>query len=298
VRSSVPVALLVAAAVCVASACGRSHPSGPSPAGSPTATPSAPQTTPPGRVTIISIDGLRPDAILSTGAPNILALAGRGAYTWRARTVMPSTTLPSHVSMLSGVEPAVHGIVWDEYEPARGRLSVPTIFSVARDRGKRTAVVTGKSKFAYFCDSGACDSWTIADRSDDDVVGRVSGGPDLLFVHLPDVDRTGHALQWMSDAYLTAVRRADDVVGRIVAALPPDTTVILTADHGGHVDGHGTSEPVDVTIPWVIAGPHTAKGKALSATIRTVDTAATAAYVLGVPLPGAISGRAILEAFE
>ena len=49
---------------------------------------------------------------------------------------------------------------------------------------------------------------------------------------------------------------------------------ILTADHGGHVDGHGTSDPVDVTIPWVIAGPHTAKGKVLSSAIRTVDTAA------------------------
>ena len=297
-RSRVLAALLAAATVMIAPACGRSQPAGPSPVVAPTATPSAPQSTAPGRLAIISIDGLRPDAILTTGAPNIMALAARGAYTWRARTVMPSTTLPSHISMLSGVEPDVHGITWDEYEPARGRLFVPTIFSMARDRGKRTAVMTGKSKFAYFCDSGACDTWTIADRSDDDVAGRVNGGADLLFVHLPDVDRAGHATEWMSEAYLAAVRRqrgrdpADDVVRS------PDVTVILTADHGGHVDGHGTSDPVDVTIPWIVAGPHTARGKVLGGTIRTVDTAATAAYVLGIPLMGAVSGRAVLEAFQ
>jgi predicted AlkP superfamily pyrophosphatase or phosphodiesterase len=291
-------ALLAAATVCVAPACGRSQPAGPSPVGGLPPTPSAPQVTPPGRVAIVSIDGLRPDAIQTAGAPNILALAARGAYTWNARTVLPSTTLPSHVSMLSGVDPAVHGIVWNEYEPARGRLFVPTILSLAHEDGRRTAVITGKSKFAYLCDTGACDTWAIADRSDDDVATRVADGPDVLFVHLPDVDRAGHGNNWMSDAYLAAVRRADAVLGRIVAALSPDTTVILTADHGGHADGHGSSDPGDVTIPWVIAGPHTARGKALGGSIRTVDTAATAAYVLGIPVPGTVAGRAVLEAFQ
>ena len=50
----------------------------------------------PGKVAIISIDGLRADALVEAGAPNIQALAGRGAYTWRAQTILPSTTLPSH----------------------------------------------------------------------------------------------------------------------------------------------------------------------------------------------------------
>jgi predicted AlkP superfamily pyrophosphatase or phosphodiesterase len=252
----------------------------------------------PGRVAIISIDGLRPDAILTTGAPNILAMAARGAYTWHARTVLPSTTLPSHISMLSGVEPDVHGIVWDDYLPAKGLLTVPTIFSIARGQGRRTAMIAGKTKFTYFCETGACDVWAITGNGDDDVAGRaVSGGVDLLFVHLPDVDLTGHSTQWMSDAYLSAVRRADQVVGRIVASLPPDTTVILSADHGGHLADHGTSDPVDMTIPWIAVGPRIVKGRELSSSIRTVDTAATAAYILGIPMPPTASGRPIVEAF-
>lgn len=252
-----------------------------------------------GRVAIISIDGLRPDAILAVGAPNILALAGRGAYSWHAQTTLPSTTLPSHVSMLSGFTPEVHGIVWDDYAPERGSIPVPTIFTIARSQGRRTAMIAGKTKFTYFCDMNACDAWSISGNGDDDVTARAAreGSVDLLFVHLPDVDFTGHASGWMSEPYLTAVQRADTAVGRIISSLPHDTTVILSADHGGHLTQHGSSDAIDTTIPWIVAGPGIARARELSSSIRTVDTAATAAYVLGVTLQPGAAGRPVLEAF-
>jgi predicted AlkP superfamily pyrophosphatase or phosphodiesterase len=253
----------------------------------------------PARVAIISVDGLRPDAILTAGAANILALASRGAYSWRAQTILPSTTLPSHVSMLSGFTPDAHRIVWDDYTTDRGPIPVPTIFSVARGQGRRTAMIAGKHKFTYFCDMGACDAWSISGNGDDDLTARAmrEGSADLLFVHLPDVDLTGHASGWMSEPYLAAVRRADLAVGRIVSSLPLDTTVILSADHGGHLAQHGSSDALDMTIPWIVAGPRVASGRQLSSSIRTVDTAATAAYVLGVPLQPGAAGRPVLEAF-
>jgi hypothetical protein len=251
-------------------------------------------------VAIISIDGLRPDALLQAGAPNIMALAARGAYSWRARTIMPSSTLPSHVSMLSGYGPEVHRITWDEYRPDAGQITVPTLFTVARASGLRAVMVAGKQKFAHFRDAG-CDAWTLGTRGDDDVAGQAAGqafsGVNLLFVHLPGVDDAGHASQWMSEAYLSAVRRADQAVGRIVAALPGDTTIIVTADHGGQASGHGSDDPLDITIPWVVAGPTTRKGHAIASVVRTVDTAATAAYLLGVQLSPTASGRPVLEAF-
>lgn len=253
----------------------------------------------PGRVAIISIDGLRPDAILTAGAPNILALAARGAYSWRAQTILPSTTLPSHVSMLSGFTPDAHRIDWDDYTIERGPIPVPTIFSVARSQGRRTAMIAGKHKFTYFCDTGACNAWAISGNGDDDVTARAVSerDADLLFVHLPDVDLIGHASGWMSEPYLAAVRRADLAVGRIVSSLPHDTTVILSADHGGHLAQHGSSDALDMTIPWIVAGPKVARGRALSSAIRTVDTAATAAFVLGVPFQPTAAGRPVLEAF-
>lgn len=286
---------LLALCCAVVAGCGGS-PVGPSIAPlSPTVIPGA---IVPGRVAIVSIDGLRPEAIHTTGAPNILALATRGAYSWHAQTILPSTTLPAHVSMLTGHTPSVHRMVWDEYTPGRP-IPVPTVFGLARGAGRRTAMIAGKHKFTYFCEMGDCDIWAITSGGDDDVAGRASGGTaaDLIFVHLPDVDLTGHAEGWMSNAYMAAVRRADMAFGRIVASLPPDTTVILTADHGGHLNDHGSSDRADMTIPWIAAGPRIVRGRALSSAILTVDTAATAAYVLGVPLDPSAEGRPVLEAF-
>jgi type I phosphodiesterase/nucleotide pyrophosphatase len=294
------VVLLIVAAGLFLVACGGRSPVGPS-VSSDVSTPVSVPVIPPGRITIISIDGLRPDALYQAGAPNIMALASRGAYSWQAKTILPSSTLPAHISMLTGYTPDVHGVTWDDYAPVHGQILVQTIFGIARAKGLRTAMVVGKEKFAHFRDTGSCDSWVLSSRGDGDVAGQAStlasARPDLLFVHLPDVDLTGHASQWMSDAYQLSVRRADDAVGRIVASLPSDMTIIITADHGGHLSGHGSADPLDTTIPWIIAGPATAKGRQLSTAIRTVDTAATAAFVLGVQLPADASGQPVLEAF-
>ncbi len=293
--------LLVLAAGLALAGCGGRSPLGPSAPSAITAITPIPVITH-GRVAIISIDGLRPDAIQQTGAPNILTLAGRGAYSWRAQTILPSNTLPSHISMLTGYTPEDHGVTWDDYTPARGQIMVPTIFGIARAKGLRTGMVVGKEKFAHFRDTGACDTWVLTALGDDDVAGRVAAAslirPDLLFVHLPDVDLTGHGSKWMSEAYLAAVRRADAAVGRIVAALPADTTFILTADHGGRPEGHGSDNTLDTTIPWIIAGPSTARGHQLASGVRTIDTAATAAFVLGVQIQPDAPGQPVYEAFK
>jgi arylsulfatase A-like enzyme len=281
------------------SGCGGPSPTGPSvmPGGAPG--PVIP-TISNGRVAVISIDGLRGDAVQIAGASNILALAARGAFSWNAQTIYPSTTLPSHVSMLTGYAPEAHGMTWDDYEPARGQITVPTIFGLARGKGLRTSLVAGKEKFTHFRDTGACDAFALALALDDDVGTRAtfaaSARPDLLFVHLPQVDVTGHAKGWMSADYLDAVRRADAAVGRIAASLPADTTIIVTADHGGTGQNHGSDDRRDTTIPWVIAGPSTARGKPISTGIVTMDTAATAAFVLGVPTQG-MQGRPVYDAF-
>jgi predicted AlkP superfamily pyrophosphatase or phosphodiesterase len=57
---------------------------------------SAPEVSPSAKVVVISIDGLRPDALRQPDTPNILALLQRGASTRNARTILPSVTLASH----------------------------------------------------------------------------------------------------------------------------------------------------------------------------------------------------------
>jgi predicted AlkP superfamily pyrophosphatase or phosphodiesterase len=253
-------------------------------------------------VVIVSIDGLRPDALSRCDAVNIQALAARGAYTWDARTIMPSNTLPAHVSMLSAYPPEVHRILWDDYRPARGRISVPTLFTAVRATGLRSVMVVGKSKFDHFKDTGVVDTYVLA-QSDDEVAWRAAAeaqsGFNLMFVHFPDVDLSGHSRSWMSTTYMERVVHADQAVGHLLSALPWWTSVILTSDHGGgsRANNHGSADPIDMTIPWVVSGPGTLRGYRLSTAVHTTDTAATAAWLLGIELPAGIVGEPVFEAF-
>jgi predicted AlkP superfamily pyrophosphatase or phosphodiesterase len=101
-------------------------------------------------VLIISVDGLRPDAIDAAGALNLQALIRRGTYCPKAETVRPSVTLPSHTSMLTGLDFPRHGVVWNNFRP--GHIGHSTVFSVAAGAGLSTAMFFSKEKFHYLAD--------------------------------------------------------------------------------------------------------------------------------------------------
>ena len=263
----------------------------------------APTPAPSPKVAILSVDGLRPDALAKADAPNLKGLALRGAYTWAARTVTPSETLPGHASMLSGEDPKVHKITWDwnDFKPEQGYIAVPTVFSVARAAGLRTVMVVGKKKLQHLAPPGAVDSFVLTERGDADVANeaivQAGVGFDLLFVHFPDVDYAGHGEGWMSPAYMAKLVEVDAAIGRLLTALPPQTTVILTADHGGKGRGHGADVPENMTVPWIMAGPKVARRGEMTARVQTADTAATALWVLGLSLPGSCPGQLVREPF-
>jgi arylsulfatase A-like enzyme len=289
---------LVVSALLALSACGGNNAY--SPAAPTTNAPVIAATPPPPRVLIVSIDGLRPDALTKTESPNIEGLAKRGAYSFKAQTTLPSNTLPSHVSMLTGYLPATHKVTWDEYLPNRGRVAVPTIFAAARAIGKRAVMVAGKQKFTHFKDTGGLDAFILTSGGDDvcsnEAIVQLETA-DLMFVHFPDVDLTGHTLKWMSPEYKLRLSVVDRALGRLLSVIAPGTTVIVTSDHGGRDNGHGTSHVLDMTIPWIIAGPGIKSGYEITVPVTTVDTAATAAKIMGLSLPADIKGRVVTEAF-
>jgi arylsulfatase A-like enzyme len=104
----------------------------------------------------------------------------------------------------------------------------------------------------------------------------------------------GHAYGWLSPEQLSVIRRADEALGLLLAELnarnlPGETLIIITADHGGHGTTHGSSIREDMTIPWVATRPGI-QPKTLSTRIHTMDTAATAAFALGLPIPAEWDG--------
>jgi predicted AlkP superfamily pyrophosphatase or phosphodiesterase len=93
---------------------------------------------------ILSLDGLRPDALSQAVTPVILGLATSGAFTLTAETVFPPVTLPAHASMLSGLSVENHGITWNNYRPEGGFIETPTVFSVAHSRVQTEMVVSSE----------------------------------------------------------------------------------------------------------------------------------------------------------
>lgn len=270
----------------------------------PTLTPTPPQRA--SRVLILSIDGLRPDAIQAAPMPNLLNLIQTSAaYTLNARTVLPSVTLVSHASMLGGVCPSKHGVYWNDYLPALGYASGTDLFDIAHANGLRTVMHVGKEKLRQVTEPSSTDIFTYVNDRDLVVTQRLLDDfPQdfgLLFVHFPLVDGMGHVYGWMSPEQLSVAFRADEALGLILAELDArgirdETLIIVTADHGGHDTTHGSSRPEDVTIPWIASGPGV-QPKVLTTQVHTMDTAATAAFALGLPLPPEWDGVPVYEAF-
>ncbi|PWH18542.1 MAG: hypothetical protein DDG60_00365 [Anaerolineae bacterium] len=257
------------------------------------------------RVLIVSFDGLRPDAIAQAPMPNLLALMQTGAYSLTAQTIFPSATLPAHASMLSGMCPTKHGVTWNDYNPAQGYAQGVDLFDLVHAAGLPTIMVVGKQKLSQLTEPTSLTLFHFINDRDvviaDWLVDNFPAEFGLLFVHFPTIDFMGHEYGWLSPEQLSVARRGDEALGKLLALLEvrdlrKDTLVIITADHGGHAQSHGSRDPLDMTIPWVIAGPGIRPGELL-VPVQVTDTAATAAWALGLTVPTEWDGVPVREAF-
>jgi arylsulfatase A-like enzyme len=270
-----------------------------------------------GRVTdhliVISVDGLRPDAIARYEARTIGRLMREGRYSLTAQTIEISNTLPSHTSMLTGVAADAHGITWNSDKTGQfGYVKVPTVFSLAHEAGYTTAAFFSKTKFHHVANPSAIGyvrgptggriPWNSGKTVDlvREYLGKAT--PHLMFVHLADADFAGHNFGWMSWMYGMAVRETDNAVARVLDLADQRFgagryTVILTSDHGGHGKRHGSTDKLDTTIPWIVWGAGVQRGDTLSG-IRTMDTAATALWMLNIPTPASLVGNPVTRAFD
>ena len=119
---------------------------------------------------IVSVDALRPEFYLdpSYPAPTLRALAASGSQARAAEPVFPSVTYPDHATIVTGVRPARHGILFNVlFKPTaeRGRwyeeaadLRATPIWEWARTAGLTTAAVSWPSTF------GARIDWLLPER--------------------------------------------------------------------------------------------------------------------------------------
>jgi predicted AlkP superfamily pyrophosphatase or phosphodiesterase len=105
-------------------------------------------------VILVSIDGFAAYHLYNQELrlPNIRALIGSGAWVASSETVFPSVTHPSHTTIVTGVEPRLHGVIdnsmmnrrtGERFHPTnksrKDIVRVPTIFDAAKRKQLTTA---------------------------------------------------------------------------------------------------------------------------------------------------------------
>ncbi|MFI5914973.1 alkaline phosphatase family protein [Dactylosporangium sp. NPDC051541] len=208
------------------------------------------------RIAVVLLDGMGWHQLpLAAGsAPTLTDLAtGRLGHARPITSGFPSTTPVSLVTLGTGTAPGRHGIVgfnlhrpgtdqvlnhlrWlDEPDPADWQ-PVPTAFTRADAAGLAPTVVTNP----LFTGTGLTESayrgarfgpGVEADAVAAEMLSALSESR-LVYGYLPDVDRAGHDFGVATEQWHRAVTDADRLVGRLVDGLPPDSALIVTADHG------------------------------------------------------------------
>lgn len=253
------------------------------------------------KVLLILVDGMRPDAL--DGIPEMEALRKRSSYTLKGKTVVPSYTLPCHMSLYHSVDPSRHGTTTNTFAPQV--RPIEGLCEVIRKKKLHTAFfysweqlrdVSRPDSLTYnvYVNGHYDIPYELVQRQIADVTLQHLNRErvDFIFCYLGWPDNAGHRHNWMSEEYLRSVRESWKQIAEIMEAAGDEYTVIVTADHGGHDRMHGTNLPEDTTIPVFFCGPDFEAGKELDS-YHITDMAPTIAKVMGLDCPEEWEGRCL-----
>lgn len=256
------------------------------------------------KVILILADGMRPDGLQNCGHPFVGELMKTCSYTMEGRTVMPSVTLPCHMSLFHSVTPQRHNTLTNDYAP-QVRPIVGLFEQVNRFEGKTASFYDweqlrdlsrpGTLDFSYMaagrCAEGMHRSLKMTLR---EICGYIPEElPDFVFFYIGLPDECGHKYGWMGKEYLDSLYEAVDAMQKVISVLPDEYRVIITADHGGHDRCHGTEMPEDMTIPILFCGPEFEGGKRLE-NVSILDIAPTVTKLLGIPANRDWEGQSVI----
>ncbi len=290
------------------------------------------RTTP---VILISIDTLRSDHLPAYGykgvaTPNIDALRADSILFTRAYSHVP-LTLPSHVSILTGMLPSESGV----HDNVGFRLanSIPTIQELLKKNGYITGGAV--SAFVLRKETGIARGFDFYDDEvdplgDDRMIGRVqrsghetlralekwldgqSNKPVFAFLHLyePHTPYTPPEpfFSRYPNHYDGEIAYADAIVGDFIEDLKrrgiyDKAMIILLSDHGEGLGDHGEQEHAifvyreQLQVPLLVKLPHAAKaGAAVTTPVELVDVFPTILDRTATPAPksGHRTGKSLL----
>lgn len=253
------------------------------------------------KVLLILADGMRPDALKDI--PLAQELLKKSTYSLTADTVMPSVTLPCHMSLFHSVDPSRHGTTTNTYAPQV--RPVEGLCEVLHRAKKTCSFFYDWEQLRDLTRPGSLDYALYQKPQNTGYEGADAVlteaaiqhirqfRPDFTFLYLGYPDGAGHDSGWMSEAYHASIRNVWENIGRVLETLPEDYSVIITADHGGHDRIHGTELPEDMLIPLFLLGKNFTPGKQLE-TANIMDIAPTVTALLGVDPDSDWEGKSLL----
>jgi arylsulfatase A-like enzyme/tetratricopeptide (TPR) repeat protein len=286
-------------------------------------------------VILISIDTLRADHLPAYGyrhvkTPNIDALRRDSILFEKAYCQVP-LTLPSHLSMLTGLLPAEHGVRANLGYRFDGGAH-PTLARLLRAHGYATGAAV--SSYVLRAATGINDS---SDFFDDSVGGDVEWTRDLSLLQRPGGDTARRALAWVESVkarpfflflhtyephyphdppepfrsrygatYDGEVAATDAVVGEFLgqlkrAGIYERAIVLLVSDHGEGLGDHGEQEHGILLYREVLHVPLLLKlpgsrdgGTSVAEPVGLIDVVPTLASLLELRAP-ALKGVSLLD---
>ena len=211
---------------------------------------------------LVSIDGFRWDYMDLHPTPNLHRIAAAGARAERLLPVFPTLTFPNHYSIVTGLYPAHHGLVANDFpDRARDRWyslrNRETVEDPAFYGGEPiwvAAETQGMVSAAFFFVGTEApvmgvppSHWRSYDKKipGDERVDQVLAWlawpaekrPHLYTLYFEDVDDSSHWYGPGSSENAAAIARVDHYIGRLlngIEKLPHagEVNVILLSDHG------------------------------------------------------------------
>lgn len=266
-------------------------------------------------ILLVTLDTTRADHVggAASATPNLDRLAARGTRFARALAPAP-LTLPSHASLLTGLDPPHHGV----RDNGLGSLpkDLPTLATVLSARGYATGAVVASRildrrfgldrGFATYDDRMTAEQTGEQGYPERDAAAvtasalrwlsqRRSAAPFFLWVHYYDPHAPyaapgSDAAAPAATRYRDEVRFVDSQIGRLLAGLPVPSERLLVAavgDHGEMLGEHGERDhgiflyAGSLDVPLLLAGPRVPRGKVVEATVPARALAATLLQIAG-----------------
>jgi len=213
-------------------------------------------------VFVVSLDGFRWDYPTVYSSPNIDRIAENGVSTamWAS---YPASTFPNHYAIATGLVPDHNGLVnnsfWAPdmngfYSIGGPNKSVPgyylgePVWLTAQRQGVKSGLVywvgsdvAVQDKYpTYWRDYGQKPMLTYEERVDE-ALGFLNlpekDRPHLIMLYFDEPDHSGHSFGPVSDEVRDAVKRVDDMIGRLRAGIArsryaKQIDLIVLSDHG------------------------------------------------------------------